>query len=87
MGAQGIWDKAKGIIFARPGGQRTKQEFCEYEKTLTQVVGEEYGKPDLPILANMDFGHTDPIFTIPYGVQAEIDCSNKKFSILEPGVV
>lgn len=86
MGAQGIWDKAKGVIFARPGGQRSNEEFEAYEQTLKNVIGYDYSRPEMPILSQMDFGHTDPVFTIPYGVLAEIDSANKKFSILESSV-
>jgi muramoyltetrapeptide carboxypeptidase LdcA involved in peptidoglycan recycling len=28
----------------------------------------------------MDFGHTDPVFILPYGVQAEIDCEAQQFA-------
>ena len=40
-----------------------------------------------PIIAGMDFGHTDPFFVLPYGVTAEIDCDARRFSIIEPAVV
>ncbi|WP_315110692.1 hypothetical protein [Clostridium intestinale] len=36
---------------------------------------------------NMNFGHTAPMMIIPYGALAEIDCDNKKFSILDSGVI
>jgi muramoyltetrapeptide carboxypeptidase LdcA involved in peptidoglycan recycling len=29
---------------------------------------EEEGLTDLPIVTHMDFGHTDPMFVVPYGV-------------------
>ena len=32
------------------------------------------------------FGHTEPMCVLPYGVQAEIDCDNRRFLILEAGV-
>ena len=38
---------------------------------------------DLPIVTNMDFGHTDPILTLPLWIKMEIDCDNKKISYLE----
>ncbi|GMG96502.1 hypothetical protein EN5CB1_13280 [Tepidimicrobium xylanilyticum] len=34
---------------------------------------------------NVNFGHTAPMFILPYGVEAEIDCDNKKFRINESG--
>jgi muramoyltetrapeptide carboxypeptidase LdcA involved in peptidoglycan recycling len=35
----------------------------------------------------MDFGHTDPMFVLPYGVRAQIDCQNHRFAILESAVL
>jgi muramoyltetrapeptide carboxypeptidase LdcA involved in peptidoglycan recycling len=34
----------------------------------------------------MDFGHTDPMFVLPYGVEAEIDCDAQMFTIVENAV-
>jgi muramoyltetrapeptide carboxypeptidase LdcA involved in peptidoglycan recycling len=34
----------------------------------------------------MDFGHTDPMFVLPYGARARIDCEQRSFAILESGV-
>ncbi len=63
------------------------QKFVEYDAALRQVVSEEEGLTDLPIITRMDFGHTDPMFVLPYGVLAEIDCEAQTFAILESGVV
>jgi len=38
------------------------------------------------VIANLDFGHTDPFFTIPYAVTAEIDCATASLTVLEAGV-
>lgn len=35
----------------------------------------ESGLDTVPVIARMDFGHTDPMLTIPYGIEAEIDVS------------
>jgi len=34
----------------------------------------------------VNFGHTVPIITIPYGAKAEINCEEKSFTIMESGV-
>lgn len=39
------------------------------------------------ILNNLNFGHTEPKFCLPYGGLAEINCDEKSFSILESAVV
>jgi muramoyltetrapeptide carboxypeptidase LdcA involved in peptidoglycan recycling len=46
----------------------------------------ENGLTDLPIITGMDFGHTDPMFVLPLGVQAEIDCTQQRFAIVESAV-
>jgi muramoyltetrapeptide carboxypeptidase LdcA involved in peptidoglycan recycling len=83
-GAMGILQKAKGIIFGKP---YDNFYYEEYKKVIYKVVRDELKLYDLPILCNMSFGHTEPVFVIPYGAMAEIDCEQKKFSILESGVL
>ena len=86
MAAMGVIERLSGILFGRPGGDVTLKQFEEYEQAILQVVRIEQGLPDLPIITRMDFGHTDPMFLLPYGLQAEIDCENQRFSILENAV-
>jgi muramoyltetrapeptide carboxypeptidase LdcA involved in peptidoglycan recycling len=81
--AMGILQRLSGILFGRPGGEVPIDKFDDYDQAILQVVSEEEGLTDLPIITNMDFGHTSPMFVLPYGVQAEIDFENKRFSILE----
>lgn len=81
--AMGILKNAKGIIFGRPYDNLYAEE---YETELLKVLDEE-GLNDLPVITQMDFGHTCPTFTIPYGRLGEINCIDKTFSILESGVL
>ncbi len=85
-GSQEILHNLNCIVMGRPGGQLKDEELFKYDEALIKVVRDELGLVDLPIMTQMDFGHTDPMFLIPYGVQAEIDCESHKFSILESGV-
>ena len=85
--AMGILGKLSGILVGRPGGQVPPEKFGEYDEVLLKVVAEEEGLADLPIITRMDFGHTDPMFVLPYGVEAEIDCDRQQFAILEGAVV
>ena len=84
--AMGILKELSGILFGRPGGLISPDQFDEYDKVISQVVVEEEGLKDLPIITHMDFGHTDPMFVLPYGIQAEIDCDAQRFTILESAV-
>ena len=83
-GSIGILQSVKGIIFAKP---YDNLYYEEYKAALIRVVREELKLQDLPILYNMNFGHTAPMCILPYGAIAEIDCEGKSFSILESGVV
>ena len=84
--AMDILPKLSGILFGRPGGEVPLEKFEEYDRAILQVVKDEQGLSDLPIITHMDFGHTSPVFTLPYGVQAEIDMDQQRFSIIENAV-
>lgn len=83
-GSQGILEKVNGIIFGKPYDNKYYEE---YKNVINKVIRNELNLKDLAIMYNMSFGHTDPIMIIPYGALAEIDCKNKRFSILESGVL
>lgn len=84
LAAQGIIDRLAGILFGRPYDLMHEQAYWE---VLRRAVGQEAGRPDLPILCNMSFGHTAPICTLPLGAQAEIDCAARSLTLLERPVV
>jgi len=84
--ATGVLARCKGILYGRPGGEIAPERFGEYDQMLRRVVAEEAGLPNLPIISNMDFGHTDPMMVLPYGVLAEIDCEARQLRILESAV-
>jgi muramoyltetrapeptide carboxypeptidase LdcA involved in peptidoglycan recycling len=50
------------------------------------VVLERTSAYTFPIVADMDFGHTAPQFTLPVGCRARIDASNQRFEIIEAAV-
>lgn len=80
MTAQGLFDEIGGIIFGKP---KDEKYYSEYKDVLVRVVGKEAGRYDLPILYNMNFGHTAPVCTLPYGIMAEINCIEKSFKLIE----
>ena len=86
-GTQGILQVLNGVILGRPGGNLPDEELEKYDAVLLSVVRDELGLKEMPILSQLDFGHTDPMFVIPYGIKAEIDCENTSLSFLESGTV
>lgn len=81
-GAMGVFDQINGLLIAR-ARDYSDEEKEELNKVVVSIVADEFGRKDLPIIANMDFGHTDPQFILPLGAKAKIDPKNKKFSLLE----
>jgi len=80
--AQGILENVNGIIFGKPYDEKY---YDEYKEEIKKVM-DESGLGDVPILYNLNFGHTEPKFILPYGAKAEINCNKKTFSILENAV-
>ena len=83
--SQGILHVLSGIVVGRPGGNVAPEHHADYDAALVHAL-DEAGLVDLPVLAGLDFGHTDPIFTLPYGAVAEIDCAAAALTITESGV-
>ena len=82
---QGIFDRASAVLIGR-ARDYTAEEKIELDQMIVDVIRGEFGNSEIPIVSNMDFGHTDPQFILPLGVKAEIDCESRTFSLLESPV-
>ena len=80
LAATGALREARGIFFGRPYGDEAK--FGQYDDAILQVIA-ELRLGSLPLITRMDFGHTDPKFIVPYGVEAQIDCEAQQIRFLE----
>ncbi|GMA15608.1 LD-carboxypeptidase [Deinococcus metallilatus] len=69
--AQGILARAAGLLLARPRGY-TPEMVEDLYRWVRRVLAEA-GRPDLPVVANVDFGHTSPQLTLPLGGLARLD--------------
>ena len=80
LAAQGIFDEISGILVGKPA-RRSKYE--PYKEVYRRVVGFEAGRPDLPILYNVNFGHAEPIGVLPIGAKCRLDADEKTLTLLE----
>lgn len=85
LGERGILERVKGLVVGRAKAQEfhmlhTPKERAVYRKeqhdTILKTV-RAYNK-EIPIVQNMDFGHTEPQVPMPYGKQIRIDSKNHK---------
>jgi len=72
----GVFEKIKGMIVGRPYRYNKRQV-----KDLVEVIKTRTSGYNFPILFNVDFGHTDPIITLPIGVRGTLDSQQDLFSI------
>jgi muramoyltetrapeptide carboxypeptidase LdcA involved in peptidoglycan recycling len=87
LGAQKILQRIQGMLFSKPGGHLIDpHDFEKYDKSILKVL-KEFNREDLFVVTNMDFGHTDPMMTLPYGRVMQIDVSGKQISILDNAVI
>jgi muramoyltetrapeptide carboxypeptidase LdcA involved in peptidoglycan recycling len=82
-GAQGILGRISGMIWSKPYANKY---YGEYKEVIRETLA-EFGADNLPVLCNANFGHTEPMFVLPYGAEAEIDPVKQTFTILEQAVL
>jgi len=84
--AIGVLERISALLVGRPGGGVPVCDFAAYEEAILDVVVDEQGLSNLPIVTRMDFGHTDPMCVLPYGIRAEVDCDARAITIMERAV-
>jgi muramoyltetrapeptide carboxypeptidase LdcA involved in peptidoglycan recycling len=74
----GVFEQARGLVFGRP---------LRYPATqldaLWSVVRARTERSGIPVLADVDLGHADPMLTLPIGARAHLDASARTFRLLE----
>ena len=79
LGELGYLQRLRAVII---GKMRTNQDFQPYADRLREIISAKYGRPDLPVLADLNFGHTSPSFILPYGAEAEVDAERGEIEIM-----
>jgi muramoyltetrapeptide carboxypeptidase len=78
----GVFERIRALLFGRP--------MCyepEEREQLREVILERTGKYGFPVVADMDFGHTSPMLTLPVGCRAVVDARRERFEIAEAAVL
>lgn len=81
-GIQGIFGKVKGIIIARPKDY-SDAEKKELKNIVLSIVRDEFQARDIPVVMDMDFGHTDPKLILPLGGKVSLNPKTNEIVLLE----
>ena len=73
----------RGVIFGEminchPGGNDGY--------SLQDVIADFFKDDDFPVMMNCPIGHGDEIWTIPLGMEAELDARARKLTLTECGI-
>ena len=85
MLSAGKFDKVKGIIL----GVFYNCEASESENSLTlaEMFEDRLGALNIPVIYGMSFGHISNQFTLPLGINARLNTTDKTLTLLEAAVV
>ena len=77
-----VFNKISGLLIWRPRDY-SKEDKENLNKLLIEIIVWEFWLSNLPIVTNLDFGHTDPQWILPLWIEAEFDIGNKRFYLKE----
>ena len=77
------FDGVRGILFGRCQTRAVNRDFGPITKEiLLSIIERNPRLKNIPIIANVDFGHTYPIFTFPIGGTVEMNAEKGKARIV-----
>ena len=85
FGERGILERVKGVLMGRPKAWEFDKPQITEEKTVYREAQRDavlstvrkYNK-SIPVVQNLNFGHTDPQIPMPYGGKVRIETTDKK---------
>jgi muramoyltetrapeptide carboxypeptidase LdcA involved in peptidoglycan recycling len=87
LAASGELHRLAAVLVGRPGGADLPVDHHgAYDEAVVSVVRDEEGLVHVPVVTRMDFGHTDPMWTIPIGIPTRIDPGERCVEFMTPGV-
>ncbi|MBR8844049.1 S66 peptidase family protein [Pseudoalteromonas sp. JC3] len=82
-GVMGVFEKLSGLMIGR-ARDYSEREMAELDEVILSVVRDEFGCDSLPVITRLDFGHTDPQWILPLGIQHRLDLDNFSLNAIEP---
>jgi muramoyltetrapeptide carboxypeptidase len=77
----GVFGAAAAVLFGRPF-----RSGAEFGDQLADLLLRHLGDRSIPVITDVDLGHTDPMLTLPIGVQAHVDYATGSVEIVDAAV-
>jgi len=88
LGERGILARVRAVLVGRPkawefGNERSLEKKLEYRKIQQETIlaTVRHYNSDIPVVQNLDFGHTNPQICMPYGSMVKLDNSRKEIYV------
>jgi len=88
LGERGILSKVQGVLMGRPkaweiGNEKSDEEKVAYKQEQRETVlgMVRHYNQTIPVVQNLDFGHTAPQICLPYGREATLNSSDRKITV------
>lgn len=89
LGVLGVLEKTAAVLIGRPKAWEFNKRFepkvrnaYRKQQRNTVIHSVRSYNESIPIIQNMDFGHTDPQIVVPFGKEAMIDSANKTIKFM-----
>jgi len=80
----GVFERAAGLAY----GRIHPEAGFESERWIDEILLRATDGTEIPVAAGLDFSHTDPLLTLPWGVRARLDAGDDvTLELLEAAVV
>ncbi len=76
-----VFNQINGLVIGR---------FCSGtfdENVISTILTFNLRNSFFPVMYNVDFGHSDPLLTIPLGINCEVDTEKRQIKLLESAVI
>lgn len=88
LGERGLLQRFGGLLMGRPRAWRFgtgndvefRETYVREQREVVLAAMAEYG-PDVPVVLDVDFGHTDPQLVLPHGGEVRIDPIARSVSV------
>jgi muramoyltetrapeptide carboxypeptidase LdcA involved in peptidoglycan recycling len=73
----GVFDRISGLVVGRPAGYTD-----DLRSAMHEAVARRTEASGIPVIADVDIGHTDPMLTLPFGGRARLDAGALSLEVL-----